>query len=54
MPNLNPPLLKVENVIQYHKNIYQILEPKNENLQVLMTLYLTNSTTKEDIYVLNK
>jgi dihydroorotase len=49
MPNLNPPLLKVENVIQYHKNIYQILEPQNENLQVLMTLYLTNSTTKEDI-----
>ena len=49
MPNLNPPLLKVENVVNYHNKINNILSSYESSLDVLMTLYLTNETTKNDI-----
>lgn len=49
MPNLNPPLLKVENVVNYYNKINNILTSSESSLDVLMTLYLTNETTKNDI-----
>lgn len=52
MPNLNPPLLKTCNVIDYYNQIDTILQTyaqPQDKMNVLMTLYLTNETTKKDI-----
>ena len=48
MPNLNPPILNVQNALEYLKRIQEcILE--NKEFTPLMTLYLTNNTTPEII-----
>lgn len=48
MPNLNPPVTTTENAMNYHDRILAAL-PENSDFQPLMTLYLTDSTTAEEI-----
>ena len=45
MPNLVPPLTEVEDILAY-RNRLQALEP---NVDFLMSLYLTSSTTPQNI-----
>ncbi len=48
MPNLSPPIRTSEQALIYREEIIQAL-PKNTNFNPLMTLYLTDSTTQQDI-----
>lgn len=48
MPNLIPPVVNAQMAAQYQQRILAA-RPNNSDFQPLMTLYLTNSTTKEDI-----
>jgi len=48
MPNLSPPIRTSEQALKYRKEIMRAL-PINTNFNPLMTLYLTDSTTQEDI-----
>ena len=48
MPNLNPPVTTVEQAISYHQRILSAL-PSDTLFKPLMTLYLTNNTSAEDI-----
>lgn len=56
MPNLIPPVTTVEQALEYRTNILLALQSKSTELKTptpdfipLMTLYLTDSTTEEDI-----
>jgi dihydroorotase (homodimeric type) len=48
MPNLNPPVVNTEMALEYRKHILDSLPPNTE-LTPLMTLYLTDKTTPEEI-----
>jgi len=48
MPNLDPPVTTVEAAQKYHKRIMQAL-PAGSDFKPLMTLYLTEDLTPEDI-----
>jgi dihydroorotase len=48
MPNLSPPIRKVEEALRYRSEIIASL-PKQSSFNPLMTLYLTDNTTKQDI-----
>ena len=48
MPNLNPPVTTVEQAISYRQRILSAL-PSDTLFKPLMTLYLTNNTSAEDI-----
>ena len=49
MPNTKPPIRTTNEAIIYKEKICKFI-PKNSNLQILMTLYLTDNTTVQDIY----
>lgn len=48
MPNLKPPVATVEQALNYRKEILQTV-PADSNFNPLMTLYLTSTTTKEEV-----
>jgi dihydroorotase len=48
MPNLSPPIKTAGQALAYRKNIISAL-PKETGFNPLMTLYLTDNTTKQDI-----
>ncbi len=48
MPNLRPPVTSTEQAIAYRQRILAAL-PKGMNFEPLMTLYLTNNTSAEEI-----
>lgn len=48
MPNLDPPIAKLKEARDYHKRICKALEP-DSSFQALMTLYLTEELTKEEL-----
>jgi dihydroorotase len=48
MPNLKPPVTTVDMALNYRAEILQAL-PKDSDFQPLMTLYLTNQTTIEEV-----
>ncbi len=48
MPNLNPPVLTVDQAMDYRSEIMQAL-PANSNFNPLMTLYLTNRLTEDEV-----
>ncbi len=48
MPNLNPPVLTVGQAMDYRSEIMQAL-PANSNFNPLMTLYLTNRLTEDEV-----
>jgi dihydroorotase len=48
MPNLSPPIRTSEQALIYREEIIQAL-PKDTSFNPLMTLYLTDSTTQQDI-----
>lgn len=48
MPNLNPPVATTDDALAYHSRIEEVLEPGSA-FQPLMTLYLTDRTTPEEI-----
>lgn len=48
MPNLKPPVTTVAQALSYREEILHAV-PKNLNFTPLMTLYLTNSTTAEEV-----
>ena len=48
MPNLSPPIKTVEQALNYRREIIRALPP-GADFNPLMTLYLTDNTTKQDI-----
>ncbi len=48
MPNTKPPIRTTEEAISYKKRITNYI-PKDSNLNVLMTIYLTDYTTPEEL-----
>ncbi|MCB0278084.1 MAG: dihydroorotase [Calditrichaeota bacterium] len=48
MPNLKPPVVTVQQANDYYQRIMEAVQPQYE-FQPLMTLYLTSSTTKNEI-----
>jgi dihydroorotase len=48
MPNLKPPVITVEQALIYRQEIIQAL-PVESDFNPLMTLYLTGSTTKDEV-----
>jgi dihydroorotase len=48
MPNLSPPVRTAEQALSYREEIMRAL-PNNTNFSPLMTLYLTDNTTQQDI-----
>ena len=48
MPNLSPPVRTSEQALKYREEILRAL-PNNASFNPLMTLYLTDSTTQQDI-----
>jgi len=48
MPNLSPPVITTEQAISYRKKIVEALTEKS-NFNPLMTLYLTDNTTQQNI-----
>ena len=48
MPNLNPPITTVDSAMAYRQRILDVLEVPS-NFNPLMTLYLTDSTSTEEI-----
>jgi dihydroorotase len=48
MPNLKPPVAMVEQALSYRREILQAV-PADHSFNPLMTLYLTNSTTKDEV-----
>ena len=48
MPNLIPPILNAKQAMNYKKTIENAI-PNGDNFQPLMTIYLTESTSKNDI-----
>tara|TARA_B100001287_G_C22656914_1_gene518238 strand:+ start:197 stop:1231 length:1035 start_codon:yes stop_codon:yes gene_type:complete len=49
MPNTKPPIRTTQEAINYKSRIVDCI-PNNSDLQILMTLYLTDNTTSEEIY----
>ena len=49
MPNLRPPVTTTEQAISYRQRILDVL-PTGMQFEPLMTLYLTDNTTSEEIY----
>mmetsp|Transcript_3134 Transcript_3134/g.3543 ORF Transcript_3134/g.3543 Transcript_3134/m.3543 type:complete len:350 (-) Transcript_3134:91-1140(-) len=50
MPNLKPPVVTTEDAVRYRKEIIDALpEDKKTEMEPLMTLYLTDKTTPEEI-----
>lgn len=49
MPNLKPPVSNVELASQYRDRILEIVKKNELTFEPLMTLYLTDSTTQQDI-----
>jgi len=48
MPNLSPPVKTVKQALDYRREIVSAL-PKSSDFNPLMTLYLTDNTTRQDI-----
>ena len=48
MPNLNPPVITVKQALEYRERILKAV-PKGATFMPLMTLYLTESTTPEEV-----
>lgn len=48
MPNLKPPITTTAAAIAYRESILKAI-PKNSNFTPLMTLYLTDMTTPDEI-----
>ena len=48
MPNLVPPILSWKDAISYRKEIEKSI-PKEDNFTPLMTIYLTETTKKNDL-----
>lgn len=48
MPNLSPPIRTSKDAEQYHERIKKHI-PQNNNFEALMTLYLTDNTSANDI-----
>ncbi|MCK5829760.1 MAG: dihydroorotase [Methylococcales bacterium] len=48
MPNLKPPVTTVEQALNYRSDIVQAL-PNHTSFNPLMTLYLTDTTSKDDV-----
>ncbi|KAJ1415961.1 Metal-dependent hydrolase, partial [Sesbania bispinosa] len=48
MPNLKPPITTTAAAIAYRESILKAI-PKNSNFTPLMTLYLTDNTTRDEI-----
>lgn len=48
MPNLKPPVTTTEKALEYRKRILDAL-PSGSDFEPLMTLYLTDNTSPEDI-----
>jgi dihydroorotase len=48
MPNLRPPVVKVEEALAYRRRILEAL-PEGSGFEPLMTLYLTDNTAAEEI-----
>ena len=48
MPNLSPPIINAKQAAKYHNEIIQAL-PKGSSFNLLMVLYLTDKTTKNEI-----
>ena len=53
MPNLQPPVTTTELAINYRKRILQA-RPESSHFEPLMTLYLTDNTTAEEIQLAHK
>lgn len=49
MPNLRPPVTTAQLALEYRERILETL-PKDTQFEPLMTLYLTDNTSAEDIY----
>ena len=52
MPNLKKPILKPSQADQY-RNFLKDLIPKNYNFSPIMTLYLNENITKDDIEIMS-
>jgi len=50
MPNLKPPITSADAAMEYREHILQSLPSHGSHFVPLMTLYLTDKTTSEDIY----
>lgn len=48
MPNLRPPVTRISDALEYRQRILDAL-PDNRQFQPLMTLYLTDATTRETL-----
>jgi len=48
MPNLKPPVTTVAAAVSYRERILKVL-PSDSDFEPLMTLYLTDATTKDEI-----
>jgi dihydroorotase len=48
MPNLKPPVTTVAAAVSYRERILKVL-PSDSVFEPLMTLYLTDATTKDEI-----
>ncbi len=48
MPNLSPPITRVAQALEYRQRILTAV-PQGESFEPLMTLYLTDNTTREEI-----
>jgi dihydroorotase len=53
MPNLKPPVTTVKDALSYRGRILRAL-PSDTSFLPLMTLYLTDSTTPEEIKLASK
>lgn len=53
MPNLKPPITTTSAAIAYRQSILKAI-PKNSNFNPLMTLYLTDITTPDEIKLASK
>lgn len=49
MPNLKPPVVNTEQALQYRQHIMNSLPPGTTDFEPLMTLYLTDYTSAEEI-----
>ena len=49
MPNLSPPVLRIEDALAYRSRILSAL-PKTSDFTPLMTLYLTDNTPASEIH----
>jgi dihydroorotase len=49
MPNLKPPVTTTEQALKYRRQILQHV-PKGSDFEPLMTLYLTDNTTPDEVY----